>query len=426
MSDMATRASAAIDALPDTCLLLVDRSFRIVHASGAAEAVLGWSPAHLTGRFGYEFIHADDLAFALAERERIARIAGASPARTTPSIGLVEMRSVQPDGSYVFIEYRSQELHQHPDVGALALWCRRVPEPTAIDVAMQQIASGAPIADVLSVLASYLDSDPSVLAAHVVVFRRDGHLVVGAHGVVSAAGTGAVLKVAELVLDGLPPRREGTHAFPVREPGHERPSGAIVIETYDDVTLGGRQVATTAARVAGTAIAVERAMEQLRHTAGVDSLTGLANRSRLETWLDGLDADRAACGIVVVDLDRFKSVNDQHGHAAGDLLLIEIATRLRREVREVDLVARLGGDEFVVLCAGSTSQDELEQVAQRVREACVQPVTIAAPGSTAPTIATVGASVGIAVRSHHEDTRTTLRRADLACLAQKVAHRQDR
>ena len=92
---------------------------------------------------------------------------------------------------------------------------------------------------------------------------------------------------------------------------------------------------------------------RVRHEADHDSLTGLANRRALERTLDAALARAGArarsVGVIMLDLDGFKAINDTHGHAAGDQALREVASRLRRCVRERDLVARLGGDEFVVV-----------------------------------------------------------------------------
>jgi diguanylate cyclase (GGDEF)-like protein len=95
--------------------------------------------------------------------------------------------------------------------------------------------------------------------------------------------------------------------------------------------------------------------DQLQRSALVDPLTGIANRRQLDRVLAATIDTRAALTLVLLDLDGFKAVNDEMGHAAGDHLLAEVATRLEATIRPFDTVARLGGDEFVVVLPGQTS-----------------------------------------------------------------------
>ena len=101
-----------------------------------------------------------------------------------------------------------------------------------------------------------------------------------------------------------------------------------------------------------------------------DPLTGLANRAEFDFQLDALKARAVASkepiGLMMLDLDRFKQVNDTYGHAAGDELLIEVARRLRSAIRAGDMVARLGGDEFAFLLSGSDVETGAESLAERV------------------------------------------------------------
>ena len=110
-------------------------------------------------------------------------------------------------------------------------------------------------------------------------------------------------------------------------------------------------------------------------------MTGLANRRALERTLEaalGRARTRArSVGVIMLDLDGFKAINDSHGHAAGDVALIEVAQRLRGCVRERDLVARLGGDEFVVVLTdvGGFSSAVRDTV-DRIRDSLAEPFAV--------------------------------------------------
>ena len=122
-----------------------------------------------------------------------------------------------------------------------------------------------------------------------------------------------------------------------------------------------------------------RARRELEHRAMHDTLTGLPNREllmdRLTVALARLGRQGTAVGVLFIDLDGFKEVNDVHGHQVGDELLVSVASRLRREVRDGDTVSRYGGDEFVVLCEDLQRIEAAEPLAQRLADAVAQPVS---------------------------------------------------
>jgi len=158
--------------------------------------------------------------------------------------------------------------------------------------------------------------------------------------------------------------------------------------------------------------ALELSRERYREQALHDPLTGLANRplflDRVEHALSYRNEGELAT-VMLVDLDRFKSVNDTLGHAAGDVLLREVARRLSECVRSEDTAARLGGDEFGVLIS-RPREDVAEQVGNRIAARLSEPYTIADRSEQY-----VSASVGVAVRSAKADTPDSLiRHADLA------------
>jgi diguanylate cyclase (GGDEF)-like protein len=161
--------------------------------------------------------------------------------------------------------------------------------------------------------------------------------------------------------------------------------------------------------------------EEARQRAEMDGLTGIRNRHGCELFIDRAlrhaREDNLFVGVMLIDLDGFKAVNDTLGHAAGDTVLIEVARRLRDRIRRsTDLVGRLGGDEFVVLIYNcGDDRTLLSQVASDIVTSLAQPVTVAENQS-----AQIGASIGIACFPHDGLTRETVfSRADEAMYAVK-------
>ena len=140
------------------------------------------------------------------------------------------------------------------------------------------------------------------------------------------------------------------------------------------------------------------AEEALARQATQDSLTGLANRSHLLHRLDAALASAAAAGdavaVLFIDLDGFKAVNDTHGHAAGDSVLVQVAARLRAVLRTSDLICRNGGDEFVAVLHHLDLLD-----AERIAERAVHDVTVSLqrPFVAGPGLVALGGSVGVAI-----------------------------
>lgn len=162
--------------------------------------------------------------------------------------------------------------------------------------------------------------------------------------------------------------------------------------------------------------------EQLHRLAHHDSLTGLPNRVLLARCLaQAMEQARTLgtlLGVAYLDLDGFKPVNDEHGHEAGDHLLVVAANRLTRSLRATDCVARLGGDEFVILLPGLHSYTDCEQTLRHVMEG------LAAPYSLGNESVTVTASIGYTLYPQDDaDADTLLRHADQAMYHAKRAGR---
>jgi diguanylate cyclase (GGDEF)-like protein/PAS domain S-box-containing protein len=158
--------------------------------------------------------------------------------------------------------------------------------------------------------------------------------------------------------------------------------------------------------------------EQLKHQAFHDALTGLPNRllfqDRISQQISAIRRSGQTVGVLFVDLDDFKVVNDTMGHGIGDELLVAAATRLSGLIRDSDTAARLGGDEFAVLVASVDGPAAVESAAARVVEAFAEPFTLASGAVTATV------TVGVATNEDSIDTDELLRHADLALYAAKA------
>jgi diguanylate cyclase (GGDEF)-like protein/PAS domain S-box-containing protein len=178
-----------------------------------------------------------------------------------------------------------------------------------------------------------------------------------------------------------------------------------------------------ALRMIGTNVDIteRRRMEDaVQSAAQVDGLTGLANRALFD---ERLKLAAARCrrqggqiAVLYLDLDRFKQVNDSLGHAAGDMLLKDFATRLRHSVRATDTVARFGGDEFVVLLEDVKSPENARSVAEKIVTEARQPLSV--EGREIVATASIGIAYGSGV-----DEEVVVKRADAALYEAKAAGR---
>jgi diguanylate cyclase (GGDEF)-like protein len=212
-----------------------------------------------------------------------------------------------------------------------------------------------------------------------------------------------------------PPGGWRTLAAPVGRPGAATAVVAVYRPGPDAVPFTDRdeEFLDAAANVLGSAAARFADEQEIRHRSTHDALTDLPNRSSL---LDRLarNLKRHRTGVVFIDLDGFKAVNDTYGHQAGDQLLREVARRLRASVRPDDLVARLAGDEFAVLCEQVDPPEAVERLARRILAAIREPAVLGAA------TVRISASAGVAI-SHADltDPDRLLNASDIAMYTAK-------
>jgi diguanylate cyclase (GGDEF)-like protein len=201
----------------------------------------------------------------------------------------------------------------------------------------------------------------------------------------------------------------------VRNPvdGESKPAGFTAHDVETLQTLAGQ------ASVAVDNVLLHQEAQLLSVT---DALTGLGNYRSFESAL-GREIERAtrftrSLGLLMIDLDRFKSVNDEYGHQVGNDVLVEVADRLRAEVREVDVVARYGGEEFVVVLPESDAEGA-GHTADRICAAIQQQTFRAGGHNLAVTV-----SIGVAVFPEHgQNAADLVRAADLAIYSAKAGGR---
>ncbi|NGM32442.1 EAL domain-containing protein [Methylobacterium sp. DB0501] len=224
------------------------------------------------------------------------------------------------------------------------------------------------------------------------------------------------LSTGESVAGGLP-----APGGPGPSQRHRRRDGSVIdVEVFSGPMAFEGRSATLSACVDVTE--QRRAERRIAHMAHHDALTGLPNRVLFHRRLAEATAAGAPVGLLCLDLDHFKLVNDTLGHPAGDALLRQVAERLRACLPAEGLVARLGGDEFAILCPAGRAEDrELVALADRIITALCRAFALAGQDVT------VGVSIGIALAPEHgDDPDGLLRKADTALYAAKADGRRTR
>ncbi|SFP80667.1 sensor domain-containing phosphodiesterase [Sphingomonas rubra] len=200
---------------------------------------------------------------------------------------------------------------------------------------------------------------------------------------------------------------QGVHLF---ESEFERPGGdAVTLRTKRIVVDGPNREREYIVGMSEDVTETRKAQAQVQRLAHYDSLTGLRNRGSFVDEMDKLIAAQAPFALISIDLDRFKAVNDQFGHLAGDAVLAEIGDRLRAVATATTTLARVGGDEFALIVTGAA-------LAERARILAANVVaTLASPIVTRWATVQLGSSIGIALAPSDAATTEELRRhADLA------------
>ena len=402
--------TALLDALPDI-VVVIDGDANIVWANRAASEQLGWELAEVAGRSGIELIHPDDVATATTALVSVRDKAIGSA---------VELRVRDTTAGYRLVELRGRAALDVQGVGGVVLQLRDITDRRQWEVAGGDSALLQAIIDNAPAVTMLLSADGLIRGASRAMTQllgRDLEFTRGRALAELAIDADRRLVESEIALVvGNGGRRSFEARFPSVSGRVPVPMSVTVVNLLDDQSVRGLVV--TASDI--TSLAEARA--ELHHLATHDALTGLPNRAllrdRLEHAIAGAKRRASSVSVVYVDIDRFKAVNDDLGHAAGDDVLVEVARRLRSVTRTSDTVARVGGDEFVIVIEDDHDRS-IDRLVDRIDEVMTELVAI----NGRPLTVSVSAG-GASHDSHTAGIDELLARADAAMYRRKTNRRR--
>jgi diguanylate cyclase (GGDEF)-like protein/PAS domain S-box-containing protein len=413
----------------------VDRNDVIVDVSAGCERMLGYRPTELIGRRILDFVVPED-------REP-TRTEGARVEAGQDRVGF-ENRYVHKDGRRIDLMWSARwipdlrlRLGVARDISARKRAERRQAATYAISEAAFQAGDLAGLcAEIHGILDRMVGAPGMIVVTDAtpqqgfkVIYRRDHD----EHSRLPSRACLARWRAAAATPDALAPGAVRhvaggrlTTWLMIELKGPAGTIGALLLRDHDRTgySAADRGLLHFVAAQVGLALERKRLHDDLMRSACHDELTGLPNRrlffDRIRTAVARARRCHSRLGLLYVDVDDFKQVNDRHGHAIGDALLREVAARLVECARESDTVARLGGDEFVLLLEDLQAAEDAEHCANKIRAALAQPVpTLGAP-------LYIGASIGIALFPDHADqVETLLMHADAGMYTTKRIRKGD-
>ncbi len=362
-----------VNALPD-CLNIKDLDGRFLAANPATSRLMEIATAqNLVGKTDFDF-YPKEIAEGFREDERAVLNGGENR--------LLEQKLVLPHGICRYVSTLKAPVRDASGkIFALITWNRDITQQRRtqakleemqvyLDLALDNMQDGLAIYDPKGVLVF-------CNVRYRELFPRTAHLRQ------PGANFTDIIKAAIALGEEQFLGNESVEDYVLRKLHGLREEGKVLTGLEDGKTYSKRTTVLAngcSLRIVSDATEQHRLQSSLSYQAFHDSLTGLPNRANFHReFMRRLDEARAGASeltIMVLDLDRFKEVNDNFGHEAGDKMLVEVARRLESAIRQEDLVARLGGDEFAILVSGNSPRSDPVILADRILKALSQPVGI--------------------------------------------------
>lgn len=343
----------------------------LIEIDEATTQILGWVPAEMCGRRSLDFIHPDD--HELAIDNWLEMLATPGPGRR------VRLRHQHQDGSWVWMEITNHNLLDDPQWGCVSAEMVDISDEMAAHEALRAREH---------LLHRLIQTIPMGLAQ----IDQDGNIVFANERLQELVSckprTTIEAQLTAVIPEDLTSFNDGLHAvlhqgqdldleIRVRAPGSASTRHCALRLRALHSDTGTVTGAILCAEDVTRRVEIRRALEV---RATFDPLTGCYNRvstmSALDALLAGGHSEGFSTAVIFVDLDRFKPVNDEFGHAAGDELLVRAAERLRAVVRGEDMVGRIGGDEFLVVCPRIAGSEAAMNLARRVARVLRQDVEL--------------------------------------------------
>lgn len=389
------RIHAALTSAHRRVSLLCDDDGTILWASPSVARILGWVPDTLVGTSLFDLYAPESRAYS----ERGFANCRRDPDESAEQLGAIARTAkvVCGDGTTLTVESHPTSLVTDPGVeGVLIEWFPVAERHLLVD-AIDAVALARPADETLATIVDLVEGLLVDTTVGVVAWSVDAGWQ--AHVTPDGIDTSNLLALLPepsgpewlgnlVLLPGTPELEvlvgdacRGIGLAPLRTSTGELLGAMVLVRRRADrmaiVVDSGETLFAVARHMAVLTLADRRDRSELRAVAEIDALTGLANRAGFERTVRELAAvGNVPLAVVYLDLDDFKPINDNHGHAVGDEVLRHVGHRMRSALREHDIACRLGGDEFVVICRGRWGAKEARALADRLRGEIGGPVLV--------------------------------------------------